>query len=73
MGLQVSFSFTTQAEKQEFEALAESRGLTLSQLARWCVFKYRMDRLAGAEASKAYRARRRGETKVLIKDSTEAQ
>lgn len=40
MSLQVSFSFFTDAEKQEFEVLAASRGQTLSQFCRWCAYKY---------------------------------
>lgn len=40
MSLQVSFSFPTDAEKQEFEALAKSKGLTLSQFVRWCLYRY---------------------------------
>jgi 5-methylcytosine-specific restriction endonuclease McrA len=40
MGWGVSFSFSDEAEKDQFEALAESRGLTLSQFARWCVYRY---------------------------------
>lgn len=73
MGREVCFSFASDEEKQEFEALAASRGQTLSQLARWCLYKYRMDRSNGAEASKAYRARKRGEITSSMRGTAEAQ
>jgi hypothetical protein len=56
MNLGVSFSFPTHAEKQEFEKLAKSRGLSLSQFVRWCVYKYRRDREANTEGARARRA-----------------
>ena len=73
MSLEVSFRFPTYEEKQEFEALAANRGQTLSQLTRWCLYKYRMDRSNGAEASKAYRARKRGEIASSTTRTAEAQ
>jgi len=56
----VQFSFRSDAEKNAFQEIAEKRGQTLSQFVRWCTYKYRMDCVSGSEASKAYRARRRG-------------
>ena len=73
MNLEVSFRFPTYEEKQEFEKLAANRGQTLSQLTRWCLYKYRMDRSNGAEASKAYRARKRGEIASSTMRTAKAQ
>ena len=73
MGREVRFSFSTDAERQEFEVLARERGLSLSQFVRWCAYKYRMDCSNGAEASRAYRARKRGEDRSSITRTVEAQ
>jgi hypothetical protein len=58
MSREVQFSFSTEDEKKELEALARSRGLTLSQFARWCVYKYLRDRKANTAGNRSRRAAR---------------
>ena len=40
MNREVSFSFDSEDQKDVFRTMARKRGQTLSQFARWCVFKY---------------------------------
>ena len=61
MSREVSFTIATDADKEDFKALASSRGLSLAQFARWCLYKYRLDCQTAALASRAYRAQKRPE------------
>ncbi len=56
MSRKVEVTFPTEEEKKQCEALAQSRGLTLPQFLRWCVYKYRRDREANTAGVRARRA-----------------
>ncbi len=51
----MQFSFASDEDKREFREMAARRGLTLSQFARWCIYKYRRDREANTAGAKARR------------------
>lgn len=73
MGKEVSFSFSSEDEKRKFQDIAKSRGQTLAQFAKWCVYKYQLDCHFGALASRAYRARRRDATVRSYLETSEGQ
>jgi len=66
VGKEVSFSFKDEEERDRIEALARSRGLSLSQFCRWCVYKYLRDREINTAGNRSRRA-----AKAVVGDLSE--